>query len=83
MGHLRGSLTELGRIAGMVTILAILTGIGMLGTFGTLVAGMIGVASKSNDPARSNRLMRLRVIWQGITLVLFVLLLLAMQHHSA
>jgi len=67
----------------MVTILAILTGIGMLGTFGTLVAGMIGVASKSNDPARSNRLMRLRVIWQGITLVLFVLLLLAMQHHSA
>lgn len=67
----------------MVTILAILTGIGMLGTFGTLVAGMIGVAKKSNDPARSNRLMRLRVIWQGVTLVLFVLLLLAMQHHSA
>ena len=65
----------------MVTILAILVGIGMIGTFGTLILGMIGVTRKTSDPARSNRLMRLRVIWQAATLVLFVLLLLALQQH--
>ena len=65
----------------MVTILTILVVIGMIGTLGTLVLGMIGVTRTNADPARSNRLMRLRVIWQGVTLVLFVLLLLATQHH--
>ena len=65
----------------MVTILAILVGVGMIGTFGTLIAGMLGLTRKANDPGRSNRLMRLRVIWQAATLVLFVLLLLALQQH--
>ncbi len=48
----------------------------MLGTFGTLFAGMIGITRSNGDPKRSNRLMRWRVILQGVTLVLFALLLL-------
>ena len=65
----------------MVTLLTILVAIGMIGTLGTLIMGMLGVARKSEDSGRSNKLMRLRVIWQGVTVVLFVLLLLATQHH--
>jgi hypothetical protein len=63
----------------MVTILTVLVILGMIATLGTLIAGMIGVARKDPNAGRSNRLMRMRVIFQGITLVLFALLLLASQ----
>jgi hypothetical protein len=60
----------------MITLLAILTGLAMLATLGTLFAGMLGLV-RHDDPGRSNRLMRWRVILQGVTLVLFVLLMMA------
>ena len=60
----------------MVTILTILVVLGMLATLGTLFAGMVGVARGGGDPHRSNKLMRWRVILQGVTLALFALLLL-------
>ena len=60
----------------MITLLAILTGIAMLATLGTLFAGMLGLV-RPDDPVRSNRLMRWRVILQGVTLALFVLLMAA------
>ena len=63
----------------MITFLAILTGLAMLGTLGTLFAGMVGVVRDSNNPGRSNALMRWRVMLQGVTLALFLLLLLAMR----
>ncbi len=47
----------------------------MLGVLGVLGAGMVGVV-QGNDPVRSNKLMRWRVILQGIALALFALLLL-------
>jgi hypothetical protein len=59
----------------MITILTILVALSMAGTLGVLFAGLIGVAKGSPDGARSNKLMRWRVIMQGITIVLFVLLL--------
>lgn len=59
----------------MVTFLAILTGLGMLATLGTLFAGMLGLAREDGGPSRSNQLMRWRVIAQGVTLALFALLL--------
>jgi len=59
----------------MITLLTILTGIAMLATLGTLFAGMLGLVRQKDDGARSNRLMRWRVILQGVTLVLFALLL--------
>jgi uncharacterized membrane protein YozB (DUF420 family) len=57
----------------MITFLTILVGISMAATLGVLLAGVAGVSR--GDPARSNRLMRWRVILQAVTLVLFVLLL--------
>ena len=63
----------------MVTFLAVLTGLSMLATLGTLFAGMIGLVRGASDPNRSNALMRWRVMLQGLTLGLFVLLLMVMK----
>ena len=60
----------------MKTALTALVGLGMLATLGTLFAGMLGMGRSDGDTMRSNRLMRWRVILQGTTLVLFLLLLL-------
>lgn len=65
----------------MVTLLAILTGLAMFGTLGILFAGMLGlVRGGGGDPMRSNALMRWRVVLQGVSLLLFVLLLYALKH---
>lgn len=65
---------------GMITFLTVLVALGMIGTLATLFAGMVGIARPGSNPRRSNRLMRLRVIFQGVTLVLFALLLLMLRH---
>ena len=62
-------------VRAMKSVLMILVGLGMISTLGVLLAGMIGLSRTSGDPERSNRLMRWRIILQGVTLVLFVLLL--------
>jgi len=59
----------------MKTFLAIVVGILMLATLGVLFAGFIGLAQPNHDPARSNRLMRWRVILQGTAILLFLLLM--------
>ncbi|WP_226381600.1 twin transmembrane helix small protein [Falsiroseomonas ponticola] len=49
----------------------------LLATLGIMFAGMVGlVRSEDGGGARSNKLMRLRVVMQGVTLVLFLLLVL-------
>ncbi len=65
----------------MTTVLMVLTGLAMLATLGTLFAGMLGLVKGSNNPGRSNALMRWRVMLQGLSLALFVLLLLFMRGH--
>ena len=60
-----------------VTILVVLA---MIGTVGMLIAGLVSVARGSTDPARSNRLMRWRVVLQGAAVLMFVLLLTIMRH---
>ena len=60
----------------MKTLLTILVALSMLGTLGVLFAGMLGLVRTDGNGERSNALMRWRVILQGVTLVLFVLLLL-------
>ena len=67
-------------MSAMVTLLAILTGLAMLGTLGILFAGMLGLVRGGGDPMRSNALMRWRVILQGVSLLLFVLLMYALKH---
>jgi hypothetical protein len=59
----------------MKTVLTVLVVVAMLGTLGVLFAGMFGMVRGGGDPARSNALMRWRVILQAVTLVLFVLLM--------
>jgi len=59
----------------MVIILTILVVLGMLATLGTLFAGMLGMARGTATPRQSNKFMQYRVIIQGVTLVLFALLL--------
>ena len=59
----------------MQTFLIILVAIAMLATLGVLFAGVIGMA-RGNDPARSNVLMRWRVLLQFGAILLFMLLVL-------
>jgi hypothetical protein len=61
----------------MTGFLTILLAIALLGVLGVLGAGIFGVVRGGGDPVRSNRLMRWRVILQGIALVIFVLLILS------
>lgn len=64
----------------MTTFLTILLVLSMLGTLGVMFAGMLGlVRSESGGGARSNKLMRWRVVMQGITVALFLLLLAVMK----
>jgi hypothetical protein len=62
----------------MRTLLSILVVLSLLATFGTMFAGVLGVG-KEGQGARSNRLMRYRVLLQGLTLVLFMLLMMTMR----
>lgn len=63
----------------MITLLTILVVISMLATLGVLFAGMLGLARGGGNPGRSNALMRWRVMLQGITIVLFILLMYLIQ----
>ena len=56
------------------TFLTILIVLLMVGTLGVLFAGLFGLV-RGSDPARSNQLMRWRVILQGAALLLFALLM--------
>ncbi len=63
----------------MRTVLMVLLGLAMLGVLGVLAAGMIGLVRGGGDPARSNRLMRWRVLLQAVALVLFALAMLLLR----
>jgi hypothetical protein len=58
----------------MHTFFTLLIGLLMLATLGILVAGMVGMV-RETDPRRSNKLMRWRVILQGATILLFMILM--------
>ena len=55
--------------------LPILMVICMLGALGALLLGVINMA-RGNNPQRSNKLMRSRVLFQGLALLLFVVFML-------
>jgi hypothetical protein len=63
----------------MRTFFTIVIGLLMLATFGVLLAGMLGMARGGDDPARSNRLMRYRVLLQGAALALFAIMMALMR----
>ncbi len=59
----------------MITVLAVLLALSMLGVVVVLGLGMVGVV-KGGDPRRSNALMRARVMLQGVALALMAAILL-------
>jgi len=58
----------------MHAFLSALVAFFLLATLGVLAAGMISMV-RAGDPRRSNKLMQWRVILQGFTILLFVLLM--------
>ncbi|MBX5454564.1 MAG: twin transmembrane helix small protein [Acidobacteriia bacterium] len=54
--------------------LSVLLALVMIAVLGVLLAGVVGLA-RGEDPRRSNRLMRWRVILQGVALLLLLVLL--------
>ena len=62
-------------VPGMITVLAVLLAIAMLGVVVVLGLGMAGVV-RGGDPRRSNALMRARVLLQGVALALMAAILL-------
>ncbi len=63
----------------MVTILSVLVPLAMAATVIALVMGLFQMARGNPDPARSNRLMQYRILFQGLALVLFVALLMLLR----
>ncbi|MBR0645424.1 twin transmembrane helix small protein [Plastoroseomonas hellenica] len=65
----------------MKTFLTILILVAMLAVLGVLFVGLFGVArSGGGNPARSNKLMRWRVVLQAVALALLGLLMLIQRH---
>jgi hypothetical protein len=63
----------------MHVILPVLVVVAMLATLGVLAAGVISMV-RGDDPRRSNKLMRSRVLLQGLALLLFALFMMFMRH---
>ena len=64
----------------MATVLYILLAIGLIGTLASLFTGLFSMGRGGEFNQRyGNKLMRMRVYFQGFTLVVFVLLLLHLR----
>ncbi len=61
----------------MRAILLILLVLDMLAVVGVMMAGVLGMANPEHDPRRSNRLMRWRVILQGVAIALVIALMVS------
>ncbi|MCW8087046.1 twin transmembrane helix small protein [Sabulicella glaciei] len=62
----------------MTTFLTFLVGAAMLAVLGVLFAGLIGMA-RGGSAQTSQKLMRYRVLLQGLALLLFAVLMLLMR----
>ncbi len=60
----------------MHTFLTVLLVITMLGVVATLIAGVGGMVTGANNPMRSNRLMQLRIVLQGLAIAIVAILLM-------
>jgi uncharacterized BrkB/YihY/UPF0761 family membrane protein len=60
-------------------ILPAMVVIAMLATLGTLLFGLV-VMAKGGNPQLSNKLMRSRVLLQGVALLLFVIFMMLYRH---
>jgi Hypoxia induced protein conserved region len=60
-------------------VFPILVVIAMLGALGSLGLGLISMA-RGNNPHRSNKLMRSRILFQALAILLFALFMLLFRH---
>ena len=60
-------------------VFPILVVIAMLGALGSLGLGLISMA-RGNDPHRSNKLMRSRILFQALAILFFALFMLLFRH---
>lgn len=60
----------------MKTFLTVLLVLSMLSVLAVLVAGVIGLVRGGGDPRTSNKLMRARVVLQGVALAILAVLLM-------
>jgi hypothetical protein len=63
----------------MKTFLTVLLVLALLATLGVLAAGVVGML-RGNDPRRSNKMMRMRVVLQGAALAVLAALLLLLKN---
>ena len=61
----------------MRAILMILLGLDMLAVIGVMLAGVLGMANPEHNPRTANKLMRWRVMLQGVAIALVVALMVA------
>jgi hypothetical protein len=59
----------------MKIFLMILLGIDMIAVIAVMLVGAVGMANLSRDPRTSNKLMRARVVLQGVAIGLVVILM--------
>lgn len=60
-------------------VFPVLIVIAMLGALGSLGLGLISMA-RGDDPHRSNKLMRSRVLFQALAILFFALFMLLFRH---
>jgi hypothetical protein len=60
-------------------VFPILVVIAMLGALGSLGLGLISMA-RGNNPHRSNKLMRSRILFHALAILLFALFMLLFRH---
>jgi type II secretory pathway pseudopilin PulG len=61
-------------------VLPVLVVLAMFGALGALAAGVFQMA-RGGDPRRSNKIMRYRVLLQGLALLFFALFMMLYRHH--
>lgn len=62
----------------MKTFLVVLLVLALLATLGVLLAGVVGMI-RGADPRQSNKMMRARVVMQGVALAILAVLLLLVK----
>jgi NADH:ubiquinone oxidoreductase subunit 6 (subunit J) len=62
----------------MKTFLTVLLVLALIATLGVLLTGVVGMI-RGGDPRRSNKMMRMRVVMQGVALAILAALMLLVK----
>jgi hypothetical protein len=62
----------------MKTFFTVLLVLALIATLGVLLVGVVGMI-RGGDPRRSNKMMRMRVVMQGVALAILAVLMLLVK----